>query len=855
VFAVATNGLFFTNLYSFTGGDDGATPLAGLTLTNGTLYGTASEAGSNFLGTVFAISTTGSQFTNLYAFTGVDDGAVPEAGLILSGNTLYGTTLSGGSTGYGTVFAINTDGSGFTNLYGFTGGDDGANPAAGLIVAGNTLYGTAVNGGATNNGTVFAINTDGSGFTTLHSFSGLDSNVHNSDGVNPQAGLVLSGNTVFGTAEFGGMNYGTVFAINTNGASFSTLLTFNLNFNGFIFQGNDDGATPQGGMVLSGHTLYGTASDGGNGGGGTVYSIQDNGSNFTTLYNFTGGNDGAFPVAGLILSGNTLYGAAEHNGSGQSGVLFSIGTNGSNFTVIYSFSQTSLNFSNADGAFPAANLLLSGNRLYGTAQFGGDSGSGTIFAVNSDGSAFTNLHSFTARNNGTNSDGAGPIAGLILATNVLYGVAQNGGGNAAGTVFAIHTDGSGFTNLYNFAGGSDGANPMAPLFLSNNVLYGTAPNGGSGGNGTLFTINVDGSGFTNIYRFNGFGDGFHPISGLLGDAVFCSTENSIVQIGLDGQNMVSTPFPPLDGQPAWPITDGTSFYGVSPFGSLPVSPQGEIWKMAQPCLVQNILLLSPTTGQGPLIPSGGTYSTQQPLNSQYNMDLRLGATAPGHMPSSIVMTGGGLPPGLFESKDGNTGESSIRGTFTQSGVYTSTFLVEDGCDYAVSLRFIVCQPPTITSIASVNGTGARINPGDAVTVNGSGFTNGTSVMFNGGSLSGVTVLGNNQLRGAVPAGAKTGFVTVDNGCSSFTSAIPCIIGPPPAFQLQTPVLQGRILNLDVAFLPGEEITGIPLIVEVSPDMKTWSTWETITPQNFPAQIGVSLGAPVFVRVLLPMLNQ
>jgi uncharacterized repeat protein (TIGR03803 family) len=112
---------------------------------------------------VFKVNTDGTGFTNLHSFTG-SDGASPYAGLILSGNTLYGTARIGGSSGYGTVFAVNTDGTGFTNLYSFTAtsgtlstNSDGADPQAGLILSGNTLYGTAYYGGSSGNGTVFSL--------------------------------------------------------------------------------------------------------------------------------------------------------------------------------------------------------------------------------------------------------------------------------------------------------------------------------------------------------------------------------------------------------------------------------------------------------------------------------------------------------------------------------------------------------------------------------------------------------------------------------------------------------------------------------------------------------------------------
>ena len=138
------------------------------------------------LGLIPAGRVTAQTFTNLHSFNYSDEGN-PQAGLILSGTTLYGTT-TGGSWDQGTVFAVSTDGTGFTNLYSFTAysiflsaNSDGANPQAGLILSGNTLYGTAGYGGSSGDGTVFALNTDGTGFTSLYSFTTLN-NSTNSDG-------------------------------------------------------------------------------------------------------------------------------------------------------------------------------------------------------------------------------------------------------------------------------------------------------------------------------------------------------------------------------------------------------------------------------------------------------------------------------------------------------------------------------------------------------------------------------------------------------------------------------------------------------------------------------------------------
>jgi uncharacterized repeat protein (TIGR03803 family) len=148
----------------------------------------------------------------LHTFEG-GDGANPMAGLILSGSTLFGTTRYGGVGGNGTVFAVNVDGSGFTNLYNFTG-TDGANPVCRLILSGGTLYGTAARGGRWGNGTLFAINTDGTGFAALHNFAAGSRSgfLTNQDGVYPAGNLVLSQNTLYGTAVSGGNEgWGTIF--------------------------------------------------------------------------------------------------------------------------------------------------------------------------------------------------------------------------------------------------------------------------------------------------------------------------------------------------------------------------------------------------------------------------------------------------------------------------------------------------------------------------------------------------------------------------------------------------------------------------------------------------------------------
>jgi uncharacterized repeat protein (TIGR03803 family) len=238
----------------------------------------------------------------------------------LSGNTLFGTAYFGGSAGYGTVFKLDNDGNNFTTLHSFTYyGSDGAYPAAGLVLSGNMLYGTAHSGGDWGYGTVFKLNTNGTGFVPILSCSWPDV------GAGPFAGLVMSGNTVYGTTSSGGGGYGTVFKVNTDGSGYTGL---------HAFTGGNDGGTPQAGLVLSGNVLYGTALWGGNGSHGTVFQVNTEGTNFITLHSFEAGSynslgygtnsDGANPYAGLVLSGNMLYGTASAGGTNSWGTIFEL---------------------------------------------------------------------------------------------------------------------------------------------------------------------------------------------------------------------------------------------------------------------------------------------------------------------------------------------------------------------------------------------------------------------------------------------------------------------------------------------------------------------------------------------------
>jgi uncharacterized repeat protein (TIGR03803 family) len=304
-----------TVLHSFTGGADGASPHAGLIRdAQGNLYGTTLSGGASDYGTVFRVTATGTE-TVLYRFTGAD-GASPYAGLIrdAQGN-LYGTTYGGGTYGNGTVFKVTLTGT-ETVLYSFTGGADGGNSVAGLIRdAQGNLYGTTQIGGAYGYGTAFKLTPTGTQ-TVLHSFSVVD-------GAYPLA-LIGDGKGIFyGVSGGGAVDSGKVFKLTLTGKE--KVL--------YSFTGGVDGSVPLGIVRDPEGNLYGTTSYGGdlNGcnsnppyGCGVVFKLTPTGTE-TILYSFIGGTDGQRPFAAPIrdAQGN-LYGTTYFGGAYGYGTVFKV---------------------------------------------------------------------------------------------------------------------------------------------------------------------------------------------------------------------------------------------------------------------------------------------------------------------------------------------------------------------------------------------------------------------------------------------------------------------------------------------------------------------------------------------------
>jgi uncharacterized repeat protein (TIGR03803 family) len=363
-----------TVLHTFTSRPDGLTPIGGVIMDPfGNLLGTTAQGGTGTQGTVFMIDTNGHE-TVLHSFVNRPDGLDPEAGLVIDEfNNLYGTTELGGSQGKGTIFMVTPGGLMETVLHSFTCCPPlGKNPVSGLIFdADGNLYGTAQNGGDQAQDGTVFKLTPSGTLTALHVF-----NARAGDGRNPRGTLFFDqlGN-LFGTTYQGGTHdQGTVFEIDSGG-NYRVI---------YSFSGGADGKWPRAGVIMDQFgNLYGTTSNGGEFNGGTVFIIPADGTGEFVVHNFGAPGDGQWPYGGLAIDADgNLYGTTVAGGAAQQGTVFTIapaGNNSFSYAVLHSFRLN-------DGVSPAAGVIVGADgNLYGTCSQGGPGNGmgtgGTVFKL------------------------------------------------------------------------------------------------------------------------------------------------------------------------------------------------------------------------------------------------------------------------------------------------------------------------------------------------------------------------------------------------------------------------------------------------------------------------------------------
>ncbi len=372
----------FQVIHSFSG-PDGAQPTAGLTIDRGgKLYGTVKtgHSGSNWGGAfLLRRAGTGWIFATLYIF----DGTLTDRVVIGPDGSLYGTSPNNlVNLPYGYVYNLRPRLNicevvfcpwNYTTVWGFTGGADGGTPRYGDLIfdtSGN-MYGTASVGGTGNNGVVYELTHSGGSWSqqTLHAFTS------NPDGATPFSGVVFdNAGNLYGTTTTGGASgNGAVFELSPSGSGWTEQVIYS-------FQGGSDGSFPTAGLIVDqAGNVYGSTASGGTGGGGTIFELSPSGGGWshTVLYNFTGAAR-CGPWATLALNGGNLYGTTLCDGANGDGNVFELASSGGG----WSYSSLHDFTGGDDGKNPYSNVVFDGSgNLYGTASVAGAHLVGTVWEI------------------------------------------------------------------------------------------------------------------------------------------------------------------------------------------------------------------------------------------------------------------------------------------------------------------------------------------------------------------------------------------------------------------------------------------------------------------------------------------
>jgi uncharacterized repeat protein (TIGR03803 family) len=430
-------------------------------------------------------------------------GAVrPYAPLVLgTDGNFYGTTVQGGTDDLGTVFRVTPAGV-LTKLHDFKGNGtptDGAYPYAPMILASDgNLYGTTLEGGTFGTGVIYRLTHAGS-LTIVHSIQGSVAGY-------PYAPVYEHGGFLYGTTYYGANLgcCGSVFRFNLSTNAFQTLR---------VFSGAPDAANPFSPLrVASDGNLYGLTIFGGTSNNGAIIKVVPGTGEVSVAQSFAGTVNGYYPGwGGLTEVGGVLYGTTENGGVNAGGTIFSYPLSGGAIVVRHSFNYHT-------GYSPIGGLTLVGGLLYGTTPYmtgGPGSGcgaaacGGSVFQFNPSTNAVVNLHNFSV------TDGNQSHATVILGPDgALYGTTVLGGSAGAGVIFKKVIGGA-FSLLHTFSGGAEGHSSRGEIIPGpDGNVYGTTEGGGNANRGTVFKMTPAGV-VTTLHHFKDLGDGLVPGAGLL----------------------------------------------------------------------------------------------------------------------------------------------------------------------------------------------------------------------------------------------------------------------------------------------------------------------------------------------------
>ncbi len=847
IFSLTSSGVL-TTLYSFTGADDGENPWGGLVqASDGNLYGTTQSGGVYGFGTVFQFAPTGS--LNTIAQFEDYNGANPSAALIqgMDGN-LYGTTEYGGAAGDGTLFRISINGplqitgqpadqaACIGNTASFNVATSGGSPVSyqwqqdGInLTDGGNISGSATATLRITNVTVadaaYYSVVVSNRFNSLTSEDALLEIVYSPPNLTrqPASQTCVAGMTAtFSVAAVGDQPLVYQWQENgtnlTDGGNLSGSATSTLTITGVTAANAGNYSAIVSNALFSLSSLPAML---------TVVPATSPSAAMTELRLFTGGNDGAFPFAGLIQGkdGN-LYGLTEGGGSHFYGTIFKMSLAGG-LSTVYTFSD------DTTGANPYAHLTQGTNgSFYAPTSQGGTNGYGTLFQMTtSDVVSF--LYSFTG-----GTDGADPETGLAPGTDGnFYGASEQGGADDAGTIYKLNPSGA-VTALYEFTGLTDGAYPLTDLVQgSNGTFYGTTAEGGANGYGTVFSLATNGT-LTTLISFS-YTNGAFPAAGVIqgADGRFYGTTaegglaggGTVFSLATNGTLTTLCSFANTNGSnPAAELVQGTdgNLYGTCSSGG--AGGQGTAFRITTNGTLATLLWFDGLNGANPesaLVQAtdGNFYGTTPFGGTGYNLSAGGGngtvfrltvplftnnafsvASAIACLPYSQTLSGKAVAPAgdtlnyakvvgpawLIVATNG-----VLSGTPTNSNIGTNIFVVTltdtNGVSASASMSLVVVADPPPSFVSSPFAEPwANLDEEYAETI----ATNGTAPYLAAGDiltfakLSGPAWLGvaaNGTLSGipdVINAGTNTFVVSVtDLGGSSNTAILMIYVNSPPMF--------------------------------------------------------------------------
>ena len=453
------------------------------------LYGTTVLGGSGAGGVICKQDIATNTLSAVMNFD--VDGAYPQLSKLMQAvdGKLYGITSGGGSNGYGVIFSVDPSTSAYTKLKDFDY-TNGSYPSGGLVQATDgKLYGMTNGGGSNGYGVIFSFDPSTSTYTKLKDFD-------NTNGSNPYGSLVQAADgKLYGMTHSGGSSgYGTIFSFAPSTSAYIKLKDFD----------NTNGSYPFGSLVQSTNgKLYGMTNGGGSNGYGVIFSFDPSTSTYTKLKDFDNTN-GSNPYGSLVQAADgKLYGMTHSGGSSGYGTIFSFAPSTSAYIKLKDFDNT-------NGSYPFGSLVQSTNgKLYGMTNGGGSNGYGVIFSFDAATSDYTKLKDFSYTN-GSNTDGS-----LTQASDgKLYGTTDVGGLTGNGVIFSYVVSSSDYTVVNNFGTTATGTYAYGGLVKSTDgKLYAMTSQGGSNGDGVIYSYNPSTSTFTKLKDFDNT-NGSYPYGGL-----------------------------------------------------------------------------------------------------------------------------------------------------------------------------------------------------------------------------------------------------------------------------------------------------------------------------------------------------